>query len=85
MASKDTTPTPWPCPVWCAGDDIVPASQDDGLVHSSSIETLMVTGDSERPGSQPLAVLIETRIPHRAARPPAGLVTWSLDGAWDRT
>lgn len=84
MTRKDRKPflSPWPCPAWCAGDDILPADPDKGFVHSSSAETLMVTGTSERPGSQPLAVLIETWVPHLTARPPSGLITWSLNGTW---
>jgi hypothetical protein len=82
MTSNNKRPASWPCPTWCAGDHVVPARPTDGLVHSSAAETLMVTGNSERPGSQPLAVLIETWAPARAARLPAGLVTWSLDGGW---
>jgi hypothetical protein len=84
MISKDSKPAPpvrWPCPAWCAGD-ILSQDPDEGIVHSSGAETLMVTGDSERPSSQPLAVLIETWVPHLATRPPSGLITWSLDGTW---
>jgi hypothetical protein len=85
MANKDGKPdwsSPWPCPAWCAGDDILTEEPDEGVVHSSSAETLAVTGNADRPGSQRLAVLIETWTSCLTARPSSGLITWSLEGTW---
>lgn len=76
-------PSPWPCPAWSACGGILPGDPDKGFA-----ETLMVAGTSDRPGSQPLAVLIETWVPApnraapSAAWSPGHLVPGFLDGIW---
>ena len=72
---------PKPCPSWCRGADELPEAVNEGFLHSSPPSILIAThGSNQCYRAGPLEVWIEAWVPHRAADPPDGLITWALHG-----